>query len=266
VPGELLVGGAGVARGYLGRDELTAERFVRHPAASGRRVYRTGDLVRWRSGARLEFLGRLDQQVKLRGFRIELGEIEAALREAADVADAVVVLREDRVGDPRLTGYVVPAERPPDSTDLRSALGARLPAYMVPSAIVLLPELPRTPNGKLDRAALPPPELATGQQARYVAPRTPVEIELAAGWAQVLGVPRVGRTDDFFELGGHSLLMVQLVARVRAAFGVDLPLRAAFDHPTLAEMADVVSSQLLADADAADLELLVAEMEGLRQQ
>ncbi|HET7230087.1 MAG TPA: non-ribosomal peptide synthetase, partial [Longimicrobium sp.] len=235
VPGELYIGGAQVARGYLARPALTAERFVPDPfgAEPGARLYRTGDRARWRPGGELEYLGRADQQVKIRGFRVEPGEVEAALRGHAGVRDCVVAAREDVPGHRRLVAYVVGAT---DTDELRAQLGAALPEHMVPSAIVALERLPLTPSGKVDRRALPAPGLPA--QDRYVAPRTRVEEVLADIWSQVLGVERVGVHDTFFDLGGHSLLATRIVSRVRATFGIELPLRAMFQSPTVAGLAE----------------------------
>ncbi|HEX9939154.1 MAG TPA: amino acid adenylation domain-containing protein, partial [Longimicrobium sp.] len=234
VPGELCVGGAQVARGYLGRAGLTAEKFVPDPfRGPGARMYRTGDWVRWLASGELEFLGRLDRQVKVRGFRIELGEIEGALRRSEGVADCVVVAREDVLGEKRLVAYVVGEAR---AEALRAHLRRGLPEYMVPSAFVFLDALPLSPSGKVDRKALPAPELASAED-RYVAPRTPTEEVLAGIWAEVLRLERVGVEESFFELGGHSLLATRVVSRVRELFGVELPLRALFEGPTVAELA-----------------------------
>jgi amino acid adenylation domain-containing protein len=244
VSGELYIGGAGVARGYLGRPELTAERFVPDPFSgeAGARLYRTGDAARYLADGNLEFLGRLDDQVKVRGFRIELGEIEAALRECAGVRDVAVVAREDAPGQRRLVAYVVPDGQPPAINALREQLGRTLPEYMVPSAFVSLESLPLTPNGKVDRKALPAPEVTREELgSAYVAPRTPEEEMLAELWSQVLGVERVGVHDNFAELGGHSLLATQLMARVREAFQVEVPLRTLFEAPTVAELAKQVA-------------------------
>ncbi|HEX2188234.1 MAG TPA: phosphopantetheine-binding protein, partial [Longimicrobiaceae bacterium] len=236
VPGELYVGGAGVARGYLNRPELTAQRFVENPFGEGR-LYRTGDRVRWLADGTLEYLGRLDEQVKIRGFRIELGEIEARLAEHPGVREAVVLAREDVPGDRRLVAYVV-GEVEADA--LRAHVRQGLPEYMVPSAFVVLDRLPLTANGKVDRRALPAPELASAEE-RYVAPRTPTEEVLAGIWAEVLGIERVGVEESFFDLGGHSLLATRVVSRVRELFSVELPLRALFEGPTVAEMARVLA-------------------------
>ncbi|HEX8273583.1 MAG TPA: non-ribosomal peptide synthase/polyketide synthase, partial [Longimicrobiaceae bacterium] len=235
VPGELYVGGVGVARGYLGRPGLTAERFVPDPfgGEAGARLYRTGDRVRWRAEGALEYLGRLDEQVKIRGFRIEPGEIEAVLSAHAQVREARVVAWEDAPGEKRLVAYVVGGA---EADELREQLRRSLPEYMVPAAFVVLERLPLTPNGKLDRRALPAPDFAAGA-GRYVAPRTPTEEVLAGIWAETLRLETVGVETSFFELGGHSLLAARVVSRVREVFGVELPLRALFEEPTVAELA-----------------------------
>jgi amino acid adenylation domain-containing protein len=241
VAGELLIGGAGVARGYLGRSAMTAERFVPDPfsAEGGARLYRTGDRARWRADGTLEYLGRTDFQVKIRGFRIETGEIEAVLRGHESVTDCVVVAREDVPGDRRLVAYVVGAV---EVDELREHLRRSLPEYMVPAAFVGLERLPLTPNGKLDRKALPAPDFASAED-RYVAPRTPTEEVLAGIWAEVLRLERVGVEESFFDLGGHSLLATRVVSRVSAVFGVELPLRALFEGPTVAELARAVEDE-----------------------
>ncbi|MCY1045105.1 non-ribosomal peptide synthase/polyketide synthase, partial [Corallococcus sp. bb12-1] len=248
VPGELYVGGPGVARGYLGRPDLTAERFVPDPfgAEPGARLYRTGDKARWRVDGVLEFLGRIDTQVKVRGFRVELSEVEAALLAAPGIRAAVAVVREDVPGDKRLVAYVVPPEgQVLDFAVLRAFLQQRLPEYMVPSAIVPLDALPLTANAKVDRKALPAPEGALTQRA-YVAPRTDTERRLALLLAEVLRVPDMGAQDDFFERGGHSLLATQALSRLRAAFGIALPLRALFESPSVERLALQVDAALLA--------------------
>ncbi|WP_233597088.1 non-ribosomal peptide synthase/polyketide synthase [Corallococcus sp. CA041A] len=246
MPGELCFSGESVTRGYLGRPDLTAERFVPDPfsAEPGARLYRTGDKGRWRPDGTLEFMGRLDFQVKLRGYRIELGEIEATLRTHAGVRDTVVLVREDTPGDARLVAYVVTDG---DTEVLREHLRKHLPEYMVPSAFVTLPALPLTPNGKVDRKALPSPEAQWRAARSYEAPATPAEVALASLWEELLNVPVVGRNDHFFELGGHSLLATQLVSRIRARFGVDVGVRALFESPTVAALA-----QRLPDAPEAN--------------
>ena len=241
VPGELYIGGAGLARGYLNRPELTAEKFIPHPfsAKPGARLYRTGDLVRYLSDGNIEFLGRLDSQVKLRGFRIELGEVEAALGQYPAVRDSVVLPREDVPGEKRLVAYVVPhQEHISTVTELHSFLQAKLPAYMVPSAFVLLDALPLMPSGKVDRRALPAPDQVRPELGEaFIAPRTPVEEVLAGIWADVLRLEQVGIHDNFFELGGHSLIAMQIMSRVCRTFQVELPLRTLFATPTVAGLA-----------------------------
>ncbi|MBZ4422890.1 amino acid adenylation domain-containing protein [Myxococcus sp. RHSTA-1-4] len=242
VPGELYLGGPGVARGYLGRAELTAERFVpdAFSGEAGVRLYRTGDRVRYRADGRLEYLGRTDHQVKVRGFRIELGEVEAALRQYPGVNDAVATVREEPPGTKRLVGYLVRAPGDAaalDVTALRAFLKERLPEHMVPAAFVALETLPLSPAGKVDRAALPAPDSArVGQGKTFVEPRTDAEKRLAALWAQVLGVERVGLHDNFFELGGDSILGIQIVSRAKAA-GLALEPAQLFEKQTLAELA-----------------------------
>ncbi|HSF43683.1 MAG TPA: non-ribosomal peptide synthase/polyketide synthase [Thermoanaerobaculia bacterium] len=241
--GELYIGGTGVARGYLGRPDLTAERFVPHPFGdAGSRLYRVGDLARRRGDGTLEFLGRADHQVKVRGFRIEPGEIEAALVRHPAVSEAVALaVPGDGSGEARLVAYVtaVPAGGL-DVSGLRGFLQESLPGYMVPSAFVLLPELPRTPNGKVDRRALPAPGAPAAAGEPAASPRTPVEELVAEIWAEVLGVGSVGREEDFFALGGHSLLAIRVLSRVGKAFGVELPLRELFGAPTVAGLAAAV--------------------------
>ena len=235
--GELLLGGDGLARGYLGRPGMTAERFVPDSVSgsAGARLYRTGDRVRRLEDGAIEYLGRLDQQVKLRGFRIEPGEVEAALRALPSVADAAVLVRTEG-GEKRLVAYVVSADgETPSAAGLRDALAGRLPEYMVPTAFVALDAIPLTPNGKVDRAALPAP--GAGADDDFAGPRTPTETALAAIYGEVLELERVSVEDDFFLLGGHSLLAAQVISRIRRAFGAEVPLRAVFEAPSVRRLA-----------------------------
>ncbi len=236
VAGELYVGGAGLARGYFNRPDLTAERFLPNPfGAPGSRMYRTGDLVRYRPDGKVEFLGRADHQVKIRGFRIELGEIEAALERHPAIAQAIVAAMGDDEAK-RLVAYYTTRDERPSSPELRRFLKQSLPEHMVPSFLVALDAFPLTPNDKIDRAALPVPELGTSTE-QYVAPRTPTEETLAAIWQQVLRVPRVSAGDNFFEIGGHSLLAIRAIARINDAFALALPLRVLFETPDLESLA-----------------------------
>ena len=261
VAGELHVSGAGLARGYLNRPGLSAERFVAAPfGAAGGRLYRTGDLVRWRDDGGLDYLGRIDHQVKIRGFRIELGEIEAQLLAQPEVREAVVLAKEG-AGGMRLIAYVsARGSQAVDAAVLRERLLQRLPDDMVPAAIMVLDAVPLNANGKVDRKALPDPELASGSV--YAAPEGEVETALAALWAEVLEVTQVGRNDNFFELGGHSLSLLAVQSRVQKQFAVQLPLKRYFENPTLAAMAGVVQAETSAGTaatqGAADLEQMAA--------
>jgi non-ribosomal peptide synthetase component F len=254
VVGELHVGGAQMARGYLSRSRLTAERFVPDPFGqdTGARLYRTGDTGRWLADGTIEFLGRNDDQVKVRGRRIELGEIEARLIEYAGVRGAAVLVREDRPGDHRVVAYIV-AAGDLDAEALKAHLSKGLPAYMVPSAYVMLDVLPLTPNGKVNRRALPAPVGNAYATRAYEAPLGDIEMELAEIWVDVLGVERVGRHDHFFELGGHSLLAAKLVERVQQQLQVDIALRDIFEMPLLSRLADHVVEAQLAQYDPAEL-------------
>ncbi len=252
VPGELHIGGVQVARGYHGQPELTAERFIVDPRADDAtaRLYKTGDLARWNERGEVEFLGRLDFQVKLRGFRIELGDIEANLLASSDVRQAVVVLREDRPGDKRLVGYVVAEDgRTPDEGALRAELGSAMPSYMVPSRVLTVDEFPTNASGKLDRKRLPvPPQTSAEVGPSSEPPRPGSESALAQLWIDLLGVPSVGRDDDFFELGGNSISAVRLVGKIEQAMGVEVSLGTVFDAPTVRQLAE----RLQAGTDAAD--------------
>jgi amino acid adenylation domain-containing protein len=263
VAGELYIGGAGVGRGYLGRPELTAERFVADPfgAEPGARLYRTGDLARWLPDGTIEFLGRTDFQAKVRGFRIEPGEIEARLMEHPDVREAVVLVREDAPGDKRLVAYVL-GEETAGADVLRAHLGESLPDYMIPAAYVRLDSFPLTPNGKLDRGALPAPADEAYARQGYEAPEGETEEALAEIWAEVLGLERVGRWDDFFQLGGHSLLAVRVVSRVQQVLEVDVALGELFTKPVLRDFAQEILDAQLAQFDPDEMAQLAALLRG----
>jgi len=246
VAGELYIGGPEVARGYLNRPELNAERFVPHPFSDrpGERLYRTGDRVRYRHDGTIEFLGRFDDQVKIRGFRVEPGEVEAALLRHPDVREAAVVARRTPDGDQRLIAHTVGAEPTATTSELRTHLARSLPEHMIPAAFVSLEELPRTPNGKLDRRALPEPSWdRPALEQGYVAPQSPLEDRLARIYAELLGLDRVGRDDDFFELGGHSLLAVRLFSVIDRKLGVKLPLAVLFQGGSVAELAAAIEHE-----------------------
>ncbi|HWP42473.1 MAG TPA: amino acid adenylation domain-containing protein, partial [Blastocatellia bacterium] len=249
VPGELHIGGVGLAQGYLRRPDLTAERFIPNPFSDqpGGRLYKSGDLARYLPDGNIEFLGRIDQQVKLRGMRIELGEIESLLSQHPAVSRTVAMVREDMPGDKRLVAYVVPNhERAPGPGELQGFLRERVPEFMVPQAIVTMSALPLLPSGKVDRQSLPAPDQGrSGQAEAYVAPSTEIEEALARIWGQVLGLEQVGVRDNFFELGGHSLTAMQLISRVRGAFHLELPLRCLFEHPTVEQLGEVVEAMLI---------------------
>ncbi|ECI4306875.1 amino acid adenylation domain-containing protein [Salmonella enterica] len=261
VAGELYIGGAGLARGYLWQPELTAERFIpdRYSEEPGMRLYRTGDLARWRRDGTIEYLGRNDHQVKLRGFRIELGEIEACLQAHPAVRECIVMVREDRTGEKRLVAYIVANADLGTSpvAVLRAHASQTLPEFMVPTAIVTLPAFPLTPNGKVDRNAMPEPDLTSLATREYAAPKGHVEMALAEIWQQLLGVSRVGRTDHFFELGGHSLLALRLIEGINATLGVEFALRDLFANPVLSQMAKQLTAQDKKDVATSDRPNLV---------
>ncbi len=246
IPGELLVGGIGLAQGYLNRPELTDDKFIPNPFLPGTRLYRTGDLVRYRSNGEIEYLGRIDQQVKVRGFRIELGEIESVLRRNPRVIDAVAAVKTGKTGskDNRLIAYIIPEQRLENSAvdnfllEIKNSLGSSIPEYMIPGHFMVMEEFPLSPSGKIDRVSLPDMDEVIGKIAQeFVPPRNQVEESLTAICSSLLGFDQVGVFHNFFEMGGHSLLATQLISRVRDEFGVELPLRNVFEHPTIAELA-----------------------------
>jgi acyl carrier protein len=255
--GELYIGGAGLAHGYLNRPAMTAERFLADPFSGvpGARMYRTGDRVRFRADGRVEYLGRADHQVKLRGFRIELQEIETVLESLSSVADAIAMLHASSTGEPQLIAYVRPAEgAAPEAAALRTHLRDKLPAYMVPAQIVTIDAWPRTPNGKVDRKALPKPAADAGSQAAYVAPQTDAERKIAEVWCELLEVQRVGARDNFFDLGGHSLLALRITTRLREEYGIDLALRDFFEAQTVEQLAELVK-QAMSVGDQEEIEI-----------
>jgi hypothetical protein len=268
VAGELYLGGPELARGYHQRPGLSAERFIPDPWGQGSRLYRTGDQVRWRADGGMDYLGRLDHQVKLRGLRIELGEIEARLLACAGMREAAVVVHGEGASA-QLLGYWVAQQQeqqqePLQEEQLRQQLAQQLPEYMVPAQLIRLDALPVTANGKLDRRSLPAPQ-PRAQERAYRAPGTPMEQALAAIWAEVLQLPRVGLDDHFFALGGHSLLATQVCARVRIQLVVDLSLAVFFEHPVLADMAAVLAREAGAaqQSEAQDLLDMQALLETL---
>lgn len=248
IPGELYIGGAGLARGYFKRPDLTAEKFMPHPfsAIPGERLYKTGDWVKYLPDGNIEFLGRSDDQVKIRGFRIELGEIETVLSQCPAVRQVVVVLQEEDSQNKRIVAYVVPRDDSLSIEPLQEFLKEKLPDYMIPSVFVFLDELPLTPNGKINRRALPSPDSERPRlQTQYIAPRTPVEELLVGIWRELLELEHIGIYDNFFQSGGHSLLGTQLISRISQTFGVRIPLRVLFDKPTIAGLADLISTKNL---------------------
>lgn len=273
MPGELYLGGDGLARGYLNRPDLTAEKFIsipdtlekflKHSQNRTSYLYKTGDLGRYLPDGNIEFLGRIDTQVKLRGFRIELGEIEAVLNQSPNVAQAAIAVREDIPGDKWLVAYLVPKQKQKELnlTELRYFLQQKLPTYMIPAAFVFLETLPLTANGKLDRRALPAPDRSQSNRSlHFVAPQTTTEREIAAIWQEVLGLEQIGITDNFFELGGHSLLATQVISRLRETYRTELSVRSLFENPTIAQLAEQIVEQQLEQAELEDLEQILEEV------
>jgi amino acid adenylation domain-containing protein len=270
VAGELYLGGDGMARDYLGLPELTAERFVPHPFSDepGARLYRTGDLVRYLEDGNLEFLKRMDHQVKVRGFRVELGEIEAALDQYWAIAESVVIDNDDLPGGTRLIAYIVPEEGvEPTSAELYAFLKEKIPSYMIPSIFVTLKQIPLTPNGKMNRAELPVPQLSEdGASANFVAPRTPLEETLAGIWRETLGVAQVGVESNFFDLGGHSLLATRVVSQIREQFGVELPLRVLFESPTIAGLSQHLDAVQVKDTQLSRILDMLENVENISEE
>ncbi|MEG5038375.1 MULTISPECIES: amino acid adenylation domain-containing protein [unclassified Microcoleus] len=269
VPGELYIGGDNLGRGYLNRPELTAEKFIPNPfdTQAKTRLYKTGDLARYLPDGNIEFIGRIDGQVKIRGFRIELGEIEAVLGQHPDIAQAVVVAPEDEMAQKRLVAYLISEQKQaPTHKEIRNFLTSKLPEYMVPSAFVILKSLPLTSNGKVDRRALPAPdEMRPELTGNFVAPRTNIEEVLAAIWAEVLKLEKVGIYDNFFELGGHSLLATQVISRVRQAFQVELPLHRLFESATVADFAVAIAQKQVEQTDSEMLAQVLADLDQLSE-
>ncbi len=273
VPGELYIGGDCLARGYLNRADLTAEKFIPDPFSQkkGARLYRTGDLARFLPDGNIEFLGRADHQVKVRGYRIELGEIEALLSQHPAVAEAVVVAQAEQGGDKRLVAYFVPKsdfkDKAPSSSELRNYLKANLPNYMVPGIFMAIDQIPRTPIGKVDRKALPVPDRDRPElKHEYVAPRNPVEQMIADLWAKTIGIEKVGIYDNFFDLGGHSLMATQIISRLRNTYNVEIPLRKLFEAPTVANLAMVIAEAQAAQVGEEELGKMLDELEGLSEE
>ncbi|MGJ5631992.1 amino acid adenylation domain-containing protein [Nostoc sp. CALU 1950] len=267
VTGELYVGGASVARGYLNQPRLTSEKFICNPFIEGDKLYKTGDLARRLPDGNIEFIGRIDTQVKIRGFRIELAEIEAILIQHSDIQQVLVMVREDEPGNKYLVAYLVTKDNQLTPSILQNFLKKKLPDYIIPATFVFLEAFPLTPNGKIDRRALPAPDTSQRNlEVDFVAPRTPTEQELATIWAEVLKVKQVGIHDNFFELGGHSLLATQVISRLREAFSLDFSLRYLFENPTIAELAQKVSEQQIEQAENDALAQILREVDQLSEE
>ena len=258
IGGELYIGGVQVARGYLNRPELSMARFIKNPFSDDphAQLYKSGDLARYLPDGNIEYLGRIDFQVKLRGFRIEPGEVESMLCQHVAVKECVVIVREDTPGDQRLVAYLIPEHDDIDTHDLLNILKTKLPAYMVPADIVALDAFPLTSNGKIDRNNLPLPARYRSRDAGFIAPRTPYESRLAGIWAESLSLENPGIHDNFFELGGHSLLATRVISRINRDFGIQLPLRELFENPTIEGLAQAIvrnKTQSVADTNLMDM-------------
>src|SRR5215213_4860732 len=269
VVGELYIGGPGISRGYLNSPGMTAEKYVPNPFSKvpGARFYRSGDLVRYLKDGKLEFAGRIDQQLKIRGFRVEPGEIESCLAEHPGVVEAVIVPRELASGDKQLVAYVVPNADAPPAIDLREFLRGKLPDYMVPAHVLFLDSLPLTSTGKLDRSRLPKPEISRPSRTEeVVGPRSPLEENITAIWQEVLGLPNLGVHDNFFDLGGHSLLATQIISRMRTQYGIEVPLRRLFEEPTIEGLARAVVRSQLEQASDPAVTALLGDLEQLSEE
>jgi surfactin family lipopeptide synthetase C len=267
IPGELYVGGASVARGYLNQPTLTSEKFIPNPFVEGDTLYKTGDLARRLFDGNLEFMGRIDTQIKIRGFRIELGEIEAVLNQHPSIKQVVVIAHDKEPRNKYLVAYLVAKDNQPTPSSLRNLLTKKLPDYMIPGAFIFLEELPLTPNGKINRRALPAPDVEQRNlEVDFVAARTPTEQELATIWVEVLKVKQVGIHDNFFELGGHSLLATQVISRLREVFSLDFSLRYLFENPTIAELAEKVISQQIEQVDNDVIAEILGQVEQLSEE
>jgi len=267
IPGELYIGGASVARGYLNQPTLTREKFTSNPFLAGGRLYKTGDLVRRLADGNLEFLGRIDNQVKIRGFRIELTEIETVLTQHSEIGQAVVTVREDQPGDKYLVAYIVPHNSQLTSSTVRNFLREKLPNYMIPNAFIFLDAFPLSPNGKINRRSLPIPDNSQRNlEVEFVAPRTSTEQKIATIWAEVLRLKQVGIYDNFFELGGHSLLATQVISRLKEAFAIDFPFRYFFDNPTIEQLAKKVINQQIEQTETDALAKILGEIDQLSEE
>jgi amino acid adenylation domain-containing protein len=261
IRGELYIGGKGIARGYLNRKKLTAEKFMNNPYGKGK-LYKTGDLAKYLEDGNIEFLGRIDNQVKLRGFRIELGEIEANLNHYPQIKESIVIAKENEQGDKYLVAYLINKDKDnqPKIKELREFLGQKLPDYMIPSAFVFLDQFPLTPNGKIDKRELPEPDFQSSKEEKFIAPRNEIEIKLAKIWQEVLRREKIGINDNFFALGGHSLSATQVVSRIRHIFGTEFPLKYLFEFPTIRELGDRLYDDSLFQAEMSDDDMVTGEL------
>ena len=236
--GELHIAGNGLARGYLNRPDLTAQKFIDNPFGEGK-LYKTGDLCRYLPDGKIEYIGRIDNQVKVRGFRIELGEIEAILQQYPDIKETIVIAQENDKQDKYLVAYIV-CNQEISASLLREYLGEKLPDYMIPNSFVFLDQFPLTPNGKVDKQALEVPDFENQRENEYIAPKNDTQIKLVNIWQQVLGIEKIGINDNFFSLGGHSLLATQIISRIRDQFQIDFLLKDLFEHPSIEKLSKYV--------------------------